>query len=309
MEISMIFKSKDGTAQGVAKQRFIESLATPDKRIINDPYACEFVFGSAVVKMMGHKFCVWLSQKILPGWHEHLVARTRFIDELVEEALINEAEQYVILGAGYDTRAHRLNFPDPFRVFEVDQPEVQERKRKKLPSVLLNNDRIAYVPVDFSYQSISKQLIKSGFDNSKTTIFTLEGVSQYVSKEDLSSLVQEIDSLTQNTEATFYMSYIDELFTTNPEECCGAGFHKPGEKFELIRGLSAKSGEPWVSFYTDTEIERILTINGFSIEENAALADLNSRYFSPVGRTIPESRLFNLERFVVAKKAVTNTTV
>ena len=50
----MFFKSKDGTAQGVAKQRFIESLATPDKRIINDPYACEFVFGSGVVKMMGH---------------------------------------------------------------------------------------------------------------------------------------------------------------------------------------------------------------------------------------------------------------
>ena len=82
----MLSKSKDGTAQGVAKQRFIESLATPDKRIINDPYACEFVFGSGVVKMMGHKFCVWLSQKILPGWHEHLVSRTRFIDELVEES-------------------------------------------------------------------------------------------------------------------------------------------------------------------------------------------------------------------------------
>ena len=66
--------------------------------------------------MMGHRFLVWLSQKILPGWHEHLVSRTRFIDELVEESSINETEQYVILGAGYDTRAHRLDFPHPLRV-------------------------------------------------------------------------------------------------------------------------------------------------------------------------------------------------
>jgi hypothetical protein len=40
---------------------------------------------------------------------------------------------------------------------------------------------------------------------------------------------------------------------------------KAGEKFELIRGLSAKAGEPWISFYADTEIERIFTVNGFSI--------------------------------------------
>jgi len=299
----MFYKSKDGTAQGVAKQRLIETLALPEKRVINDPYACEFVFGAGVVRMMGHRFSVWLSQKILPGWHEHLVSRTRFIDELVEESSINETEQYVILGAGYDTRAHRLDFPHPLRVFEVDQPEVQERKRKKLPSGLLNNKSIVYVPVDFSYQSLSNQLIESGFDSSKSTIITLEGVSQYISKEDFSALVQEIASLTQNIDATFFVSYIDELFTTNPEECCGVGFQKAGEKFELVRTLSAKAGEPWISFYADTEIERIFSINGFSIEVNTTLGDLNSRYFTPVNRTIPESQLFNLERFVVAKKS------
>ena len=139
---------------------------------------------------MGHNFCVWLSQKILPGWHEHLVSRTRFIDELVEESSIKETEQYVILGAGYDTRAHRLNFRHPFRVFEVDQSEVQERKRKKLQKVLLDNKSIEYVPVDFSYQSVSKQLIESGFDSRKSTIITLEGVSQYISKEDFTAAIE-----------------------------------------------------------------------------------------------------------------------
>jgi O-methyltransferase involved in polyketide biosynthesis len=50
--------SKDGTAQGVAKQRLIETLAEPDKRIINDPYADRFVVGASLIKLMGHKLSV-----------------------------------------------------------------------------------------------------------------------------------------------------------------------------------------------------------------------------------------------------------
>ena len=75
---------KDGTAQGVAKQRLIESLAQPNKRVIYDPYAKRFVAGAGIIKLMGHKFSVWLTQKLAPGFHEHLISRTRFIDDLVK---------------------------------------------------------------------------------------------------------------------------------------------------------------------------------------------------------------------------------
>ena len=47
----LIFR-KDGTAQGVAKQRLIESLAKPDRRIIYDPYAKNFVLGANIIKLM-----------------------------------------------------------------------------------------------------------------------------------------------------------------------------------------------------------------------------------------------------------------
>ena len=76
---------KDGTAQGVAKQRLIESLAKPDKRVIYDAYADKFVIGAAIIKLMGHKFSVWLTKKFVPGMHEHLISRTRFIDDLIED--------------------------------------------------------------------------------------------------------------------------------------------------------------------------------------------------------------------------------
>ena len=124
---------KDGTAQGVAKQRLIETLAKPDKRIINDPYAERFVMGAGLIKLMGHELSVGLTKKFAPGFHEHLISRTRFIDDLINASAASGAEQYVILGAGYDTRAHRLELPPALKIFEVDQPEVQARKRAKLP--------------------------------------------------------------------------------------------------------------------------------------------------------------------------------
>jgi methyltransferase (TIGR00027 family) len=292
---------KDGTAQGVAKQRLIETIAGPDKRVINDPYADSFVIGSGFIKLMGHKLNAWLSEKLAPGFHEHLIARTKFIDELIEKSAVNGIEQYVILGAGYDSRAHRLELPSSLKIFEVDQPEVSDNKLAKLPKELPNSENVTYVNIDFSYQSLTDQLIGAGFDQEKSTIFTLEGVSQYITKEAVSSSIKELASLTRDTNSIFFMSYVDELLDKNPEACFGEGYPNPAKKASLIKGLSAKVGEPWISFYSCAEIEVLLSQNGYSIQENVTLEDLNSLYFSPVGRTLNENQIFKLEHFVVAK--------
>lgn len=292
--------SKDGTAQGVAKQRLIESLARPDKRLINDPYADKFVRGAGIMKVMGHKLNVWLSGKLAPGFHEHIISRTLFIDELITNNAASGVEQYVILGAGYDSRAHRLDLPSSLRIFEVDQSEVQTRKRSKIPKELPNSENVTYVSVDFSNQSLSKQLLAEGFDQSKSTIFTLEGVSQYITKDALTSTIIEIASLTEDTNSTFFISYVDELLLKDPIACFGKGYPKPAKRAKLITDLSAKVGEAWVSFYNEKELESLLSENGFSIKQNMTLKDLNSEYFGPVGRTLRENQLFNLEHFLVA---------
>ncbi|MDB3994892.1 SAM-dependent methyltransferase [Gammaproteobacteria bacterium] len=291
---------KDGTAQGVAKQRLIETIAGADKRVINDPYADSFVIGSGFIKLMGHKLNAWLSEKLAPGFHEHLISRTKFIDELIEKSAVNGIEQYVILGAGYDSRAHRLKLPSSMKIFEVDQPEVSDNKLAKLPKELPNSENVTYVNIDFSYQSLTEQLIGAGLDQKKSTIFTLEGVSQYITKEAVSSTIKELASLTKDTNSIFFMSYVDELLDKCPEACFGKGYPNPEKKVNLIKSLSAKVGEPWISFYTLEEIESLLLQNGYSIEENLTLEDLNSLYFGPVGRTLSENQIFKLEHFLVA---------
>jgi methyltransferase (TIGR00027 family) len=292
---------KDGTAQGVAKQRLIETIAGPEKSVINDPYADKFVIGSGVIKLMGHRLNVWLTSKLAPGFHEHLISRTRFIDDLIEKSAKEGVQQYVILGAGYDSRANRLNLPPSLKIFEVDQPEVSDIKLSKLPKDLPNLENITYVNVDFSYQSLSEQLLTAGFDQTKSTIFTLEGVSQYITKEAVSSTIQELSLITKDARSIFFMSYVDELLKKDPAACFGKGYPNPTKKANLIQTLSAKVGEPWISFYRDEEVESILAENGYAIKENVTLEDLNSLYFSPVGRVLPENQIFKLEHFIVAE--------
>ena len=292
---------KDGTAQGVAKQRLIETLAKPEERIINDPYADRFVLGASFIKFMGHEFNVWLGQKVVPGFHEHLISRTRFIDDLIKASAASGVEQYVILGAGYDSRAHRLELPSSLRIFEVDQPEVQSRKRSKLPKELSNSENITYVAVDFTHQSLTEQLMDSGFDQSKSTVFTLEGVSQYITKEAFSSTIKEVATLTQKASSIFFISYVSELLDNNPGACFGKGYPNAQKRAKLITYGSAKAGEPWISFYSAEEIESVLSQNGYSVKENVTLKDLNSRYFAPVGRALAENQLLLLEHFVISE--------
>ena len=300
MDSKSIF-TKDGTAQGVAKQRLMETLARPDKRVINDPYADRFVLGASLMKLMGHKLNIWLARKFAPGFHEHLISRTRYIDELIKKSATSGVEQYVILGAGYDSRAHRLELPSSLRIFEVDQPEVLDRKRSKLSKELPNSENVTYVSVDFSHQSLTDQLKDAGFDQSKSAVITFEGVSQYISKEAVSSTINELATLTQNSSSILFLSYVDELLDKDPKACFGKGYPKAEKRANLIKNLSAKVGEPWISFYSAEEIESLLSKNGYSLKENVTLEDLNPVYFTPVGRTLPEDQIFKLEHFVIAE--------
>ena len=299
----LIFR-KDGTAQGVAKQRLIESLAKPDRRIIYDPYAKNFVLGANIIKLMGHRLSVWLGNKIIPGMHEHLISRTRYIDDLIEKSTFANIEQYVILGAGYDSRAHRLKLPSKLKIFEVDQSEVQELKRLRLPDNMPNRESITYVDIDFNHQSLKEQLINVGFDQNKSTIFTLEGVSQYISREALDATLKEVADLNPNSNSKIFISYVNKLLKEDSKACFGKGYSKPEKAVSFITNSAAKMGEPWISFYSAEEIESILSQNNFTLIENKTLADLNSKYFTPVGRTIPENHIFKIEHFVVAKSKV-----
>ena len=159
---------------------------------------------------------------------------------------------------------------------------------------------VEYVSIDFDNQSLTERLLGQGFDPSKSTLFTLEGVSQYISKVALATTIRELSTLTDTKESVFCFSYVNEQLIQNPRACFGAGYPNAEKRAKTIMQLSAKFGEPWQSLYSPQEVETILRENGFNLQQDTMLAELNELYFEPVGRKILESEIMKLEHFVIA---------
>jgi methyltransferase (TIGR00027 family) len=112
----------------------------------------------------------------------HVLARTRAIDDRLSVEIRDGAVQVVILGAGYDTRAYRMQ--ELLRraiIFEVDLPPIQELKKLRVREVLGHApENVVFVATDFTNQHLGTVLPRAGYHPEKKTMFVLEGVSSYL---------------------------------------------------------------------------------------------------------------------------------
>src|SRR5215213_1202078 len=128
------------TAEGMAMVRALEQTVAHPERIINDPFAKEFLINRHYRRLAGSP---WLAYGLLlflkhwaPGGQEFLTARARLVDDLAVKLAGEGLEQIVILGAGFDTMALRIR--DSLRnvaVFEVDHPATQAAKREVMERI------------------------------------------------------------------------------------------------------------------------------------------------------------------------------
>jgi methyltransferase (TIGR00027 family) len=123
-----------------------------------------------------------------------MLVRTRFIDERMERAIRNGATQLVILGAGFDTRAHR--FPELLKntlVIEIDYGATQEYKKRRVDETLGGAPaNVVYAPVDFTRERLGEVLRRAGFRRDRKTYFICEGVSMYVPEEGMKETLRGI---------------------------------------------------------------------------------------------------------------------
>lgn len=111
-----------------------------------------------------------------------MLVRTRFIDERMEHAVREGATQLVILGAGFDSRAHRFaELLKDAAVIEIDHPATQEYKRRRVDAALGGPPpNLVYAPADFACESLRDVLLRVGFHKDRKTFFICEGLSMYV---------------------------------------------------------------------------------------------------------------------------------
>ncbi|MDT8910774.1 SAM-dependent methyltransferase [Amycolatopsis sp. PS_44_ISF1] len=171
------------TAVGVAGLRAVES-GRPD-RLFEDPYAGAFFqAGQALFPAeargggLGRVFA------------EQVAIRTRFFDEFLEGA-----DQVVLLAAGLDARAFRLDWPEGARVFELDLPEVLEFKDAVLAarSARPRCERVV-VPVDLR-EDWPTALRESGFAPERPTAWLAEGLLVYLDHDEAARLLTDVTAL------------------------------------------------------------------------------------------------------------------
>lgn len=168
--------------------RAVESEKPEDERICYDPYARKFV-PAWMFYVLGFFIKSGYAEWRGPGVNGFLAARERYIDDTLKSFLEEGIQQLVILGAGYDSRAYRFNLTG-VKTFEVDHPATQEDKLAKVRAIFGKSPHhVVYVPVDFNTQSLEERLLEYGYDPALKTLFIWQGVTMYLSREAVDSIL------------------------------------------------------------------------------------------------------------------------
>jgi methyltransferase (TIGR00027 family) len=219
-----------------------------------------------------------------------IVARARFIEDLVAEQATRGVGQYVILGAGLDTFAQRRpELASRLLVFEVDRPGPQAWKRQRLvdlgygiPSFL------RFVSVDFEAgDAWWDRLAASGFDANRPAVVASTGVSMYLTRDAMAGMLRQVAALAAGS--TLAMTFLLPLEFADPEV-------RPG--LQLAEKGARASGTPFISFFTPTEMLTLAHEAGFREAQHVSAATLTQRYFA--GRTDGLRPLNNSEELLVA---------
>ena len=204
-----------------------------------------------------------------------IVARARFIEDLVVEHANQGVSQYVLLGAGLDTFSQRRpEIASGLRVFEVDQPGPQAWKRQRLIALGFGiPEWLRLVPVDFEAGgNWWERLADAGFEAAQPAVMASTGVSMYLTRDAIVATLRQIAALAPGS--TLAMTFMLPLEFLESEE---RPQRQATEKF------AQSAGTPFLSFFTPPEMLALARGAGFREIQHVSAASLTERYFA--GRT------------------------
>lgn len=159
--------------------------------------------------------------------------RVLMFDEIVEKH-VDEMEQIVIPGVGFDLIALRFTRGKKAKVFELDQKDTLDIKVETLQRAGIQHDWVTYVPVDYANESWADKLLEAGFDRTKKTLFLWQSVSLFLDADTVKDTLRRMADLCADG------SVIAQDFYSR-------GF-KSGETSRTVGRSSRmfeKMGEPW----------------------------------------------------------------
>jgi methyltransferase (TIGR00027 family) len=120
--------------------------------------------------------------------------RVLMFDRIMKK-YVDEMEQIVIPGAGFDLIALHFTKETKPKVFELDQVNTLNIKVETLKKAGIEHDWITYIPVDYSNESWVEKLLEAGFDKTKKTLFLWQSVSMFFEDDMVKEALREMADL------------------------------------------------------------------------------------------------------------------
>ena len=138
-------------------------------------FPCESHFGlwstmgALIISQRLFGFTTMLGKVPEPGEETlvSMVGRRLLMFDGIMEKYVDEMEQIVILGAGFDLIALHFTKGKKVKVFELDQVNTLNVKVETLKKAAIKHDWITYIPVDYANESWDDKLLEAGFDKTK----------------------------------------------------------------------------------------------------------------------------------------------
>lgn len=260
------------TAANMALIRALETAKPTRQRLFSDPFARRFLPVWQRALLTPAKIPAWrrmleaFFDRRAPGARTSGAARTRLIDDWARAAVQNGAAQFVVMGAGFDCRALRLDELRLTTVFELERCEMLKLKSHFLADTSASHVR--RVPIDFLNQQPEDCLVASGYLPTVKSLFILEGVTNYLDATAVDSVFNLFSHSVPGSRVIFTYVHIDAINGTFPA---------PGLTALLER--LRKIGEAWTFGFRPEDVPDYLAGRGLRVVTDLSAADYRAIYW------------------------------
>lgn len=200
-----------------------------------------------------------------------VVGRSRYAEDQLQQAIKGGIQQYVLVGAGLDSFALRQSQHYPhLKIFEVDHPDTQATKQKKMAELGEIPTNVEFVSIDFEKESIAAALARSGFKQDQAAFFSWLGTTHYLEPQTTLNTLQSIAEIAAaNSEVV--MDYSIDYRELQGIERFGSMFVS-----QFTRFLK----EPLLGKFRPLSLHQAVQQMGFEVVEDLSGHGLSERYFS-----------------------------
>lgn len=277
------------TAERNAFARALESRRPENIRVCYDPLA-KYFMGKRFTFIFNHRLLLrvlwWISSRVRPGLGSFVIARSRYVDDYLQKCIDNGLEQFVILGAGYDSRAYRFDkLKEGIKIFEVDHPATQKVKMEKLKEIFGNlPGHVKYVSIDFDREKLPVELFKNGYEKKLKTLFIWEGVTYYITTEAVDDTLGFVSN-NSGKGSSIIFDYLQPSVVNRSSI---------RNRSKAVRRLVARSGETLCLGLEKETIKAFLSERGFCQVENVNSTSFKGAYFKEIDQGRKMSGMFGV---------------